>query len=137
MIANGNGPRATTASEPIQTFNVTSPRVTPNPQNPSGCDTPPKVRHVTNHEPSAWLRDKIATRIANLEARGALPNDFATVAPLGRPTGPDTSEDRTCDRCRTYVPRGVDLWLMVLHPVDSVALICGLCDTCYRLEVPA
>lgn len=43
-------------------------------------------------------------------------------------------EDRTCDRCRQYVPAGTDLWLFKIPVRDRLIVTGGFCTGCAQLE---
>lgn len=91
-------------------------------------------------EASAWLRQAAARRVRELP-----PMPCPTVAPLGPPSTHGTREDRTCDRCRTYVPptrpgRPVQFFTATYtlpHPVNGapVLLTFGMCRPCMTHEV--
>lgn len=94
-------------------------------------------------EPTAWLREAIDRRADLLEAQGA---DRAVcdlvVTPLAGPwAAPGTREDRTCDRCRVYVPPRLQLWIgaVQMQRVDGTValLVLGLCCLCRDAEVVA
>lgn len=87
-------------------------------------------------EGSAWLRSQVARRVRQITAAGHdVAGPVLIMTPLGEPTGPDSAEDTTCDRCRAHHPDG--LWCAIVVAAPSLHLVLGLCDTCYRLEVPA
>lgn len=95
-------------------------------------------------EPTAWMREAIDRRTAQLEDRGIDRTVCdAVVVPLaGNWTGiAGTREDRTCDRCRVYVPHGLDLWAgtVQMQRVDGTRalLAFGLCSACRNAEVVA
>jgi hypothetical protein len=98
------------------------------------------VKHRIIHEPSAWLRGAAATRVRQINARlkdidtsayGAI------VAQLGRTGALGSREDRSCNRCGTYVPPGRTLYLSVYQPTPRIHLCCGLCASCERKESAA
>ncbi|NNM44586.1 hypothetical protein [Knoellia koreensis] len=65
------------------------------------------------------------------------PRDAKTtvVAPLGRTLNThDTREDRTCDRCRTYVPTDETFHGLIVQPVPWLVLIGGMCRDCIVRE---
>lgn len=83
------------------------------------------------HEQTAWMRRTISRRVAELDRRG--PWIGVAVAPLGRPTARGQREDRTCDRCRTYVDRNT-FYCAAIHVRPDVVLVVGLCAGCGRRE---
>lgn len=88
------------------------------------------------HEPSAWLRDTAARRLAQIDALNLDAQGAVIVAPLmGSVTALGEPADRTCDRCSTYVPQGQDYFPGPVVPRVGVVLIMGLCQTCRDLEV--
>lgn len=105
------------------------------------------MRTITDHEPSLWLRWKIAAALdqpGGLRQCGHLtPKDKATVA-LWRPdwawcgecapTGiriTDPTEDRRCDRCR----RVSKMIYPMLVDAGPALIMFGLCRDCHRREV--
>ena len=88
-------------------------------------------------EPSAWLRGAAAKRVRQI---GAQLKDIDTsafgaiVAPLGTSGPPGSREDRTCDRCRCYVPQGDALHMFVYAPTPRIHLAGGLCGSCAAKE---
>ncbi|NYG05716.1 hypothetical protein BJ986_000203 [Phycicoccus badiiscoriae] len=109
------------------------------------------VRHMVDsvtsptYEPSAWLRERMARRVWELEHEGHGQSPFGrTVAPsvIVRPLGEahspgeGTREDRTCDRCGNYSPPGLRFHPLVLNPVPWLLLSGGLCHACHCLECP-
>lgn len=89
------------------------------------------------HEPSAWLRGRVAERVAAVRALGLDPCTASPVivAPLGRPGVPGERSDRECDRCGTYVPEGQKFVLSQLHALPGLLLVGGLCSSCAAAEV--
>lgn len=88
-----------------------------------------------DHEPTSWLREIERERLAEI---GALDLETDTIAALsGRPIVAGSREDRTCDRCREYVRKGLAFHPMIAWPRPNVALVGGLCGPCARLEVGA
>ena len=89
------------------------------------------------HEPSAWLRGAAAKRVRQI---GAQLKDTDTsafgaiVAPLGTSGPPGSREDRTCDRCRCYVPQGDALHMFVFLATPRIHLAGGLCASCASKE---
>lgn len=82
------------------------------------------------HEPTAWLRGALADVLARIDALDLEPGT-AVLAPLGRTAG---REDRTCDRCRHYVPEGPPFYCDLLIPRPGVHVVVGLCQVCRDLE---
>lgn len=90
------------------------------------------------HEPSAWLRARVAERAARARALGCDPDDPTgplVVMPLGRPGVPGEPSDRECDRCGRYVPEGQTFALSQLHALPGLLLVGGLCASCAAAEV--
>lgn len=88
-----------------------------------------------NHESTAWLRG--ATADAERRARAAQADFDApafAVVTLGPPTQPGTREDRTCDRCRTYVPEDILFWTFLQNRPGGIYVVGGLCGDCKELE---
>lgn len=87
------------------------------------------------HEATAWLRTTVARRLAYLDTLN-LDTSSTVIAPLGRPLagGSDDPEDRTCDRCRCYVPHGSPLYVGMVRPRPAVHFVVGLCQTCHGIE---
>lgn len=87
------------------------------------------------HEATAWLRTTAARRLAYLDTLN-LDTTTTIVAPLGRSLtgGSDSPEDRTCDRCRHYVPHGSPFYVGKVMPRPTVHLVVGLCQTCHNAE---
>lgn len=87
------------------------------------------------HEATAWLRTAVARRLAYLDTLD-LDTTTTVVAPLGRSLagGSTDPEDRTCDRCRHYVPHGSPLYVGMVRPRVTVHLVVGLCETCHAAE---
>lgn len=84
-------------------------------------------------EPTAWCRGTVAERVRELDQLD-IPAGLTVVEPLsGLP--PIGREDRTCDRCRVYVPRRLDFWLANVISGRFV-LVLGLCTSCARRESP-
>lgn len=85
-------------------------------------------------EPSAWLRDAISKRHKQIRTiHTNRPGDLV-VAPLGPKTAHGAREDRTCDRCRTYVPPGPLFYVHAFPAAPALVLIVGLCRDCHQLE---
>lgn len=97
----------------------------------SGASAP---NALAPHEPTAWLRTAVAQRMALIDQMTDLPEHGVIVGPLGRPTGLDSPEDLTCDRCRAYCPNGDGFWAFHVRPRHDVALIAGLCAVCASKE---
>lgn len=95
-----------------------------------------------SHEPSLWMRQGMAARVAALEPLlRLLPLSWGgVVTPLVRaiPT-PGSREDRTCDRCGGYTPPG-PLFFPFFLEVETgpglarLVVTGGLCADCARLE---
>lgn len=93
------------------------------------------AEHMLITEPSWWCRTTAARRVREL--RWTTPtSDQVVVAQLsGRPTPTGSAEDRTCDRCRAYVPPGPPFWCAVyMH--RGFRFVLGLCTDCARRESP-
>lgn len=88
------------------------------------------------NEPTAWLRQAVGDALASIDAlRLTLPAADLIVMPLsGRSTVAGSREDRTCDRCGLYVPRGPLFYPFALRPRQDVVLFGGLCRACCRRE---
>jgi hypothetical protein len=94
-------------------------------------------------EPTAWMRETIDRRLAQLDAHD--PNDYDLA--IGSLTGGwnpatvvGTREDRTCDRCRVYVPPRLPFWAAAVEYIDPASrtravLLTGLCNRCKDAEV--
>jgi len=92
---------------------------------------------VAIHECSAWLRGAAAKRVRQIGAqlKDIDTSDFgAIIAPLGSTGSPGSCEDRTCDRCRSYVPQGDALHMFVFWATPRIHLAGGLCASCARKE---
>lgn len=98
---------------------------------------------LDNHERSAWLRQVVAQRAAEVEATygGGVPASVPVMTWAAYAPGPPGGrEDRTCDRCRSYVPES-DTFCLYLAPAESstgrrLLLTGGLCQRCGTAEVP-
>lgn len=90
----------------------------------------------TLHEPSGWLRCRVAERVAAVRALGLDPYNLACVVvmPLGRPGVPGERSDRECDRCGVYVPPGETFAISQVHAHPGLLLVGGLCQTCTDAE---
>ena len=88
------------------------------------------------HEPSAWLRAKIAARVAYVRSLGLDPDrtDPLIIAPLGRPGVPGEPSDRECDRCQNVTPEGPLFYSMALPVRPGLTLVGGLCAGCGERE---
>jgi hypothetical protein len=92
-------------------------------------------------EPSAWLRAAEADAAVAV-GRGeravvVLPNrGGAAVALFDMASSPDpVREDRTCDRCRVFQPKGETCFHALFYrPRRGILLYGGLCHECARLE---
>lgn len=80
--------------------------------------------------PSAWMRAHVATH----GRPGMITKGWAGVAARGN------KEDRTCDRCRVYVPPTSDVEVprffsgIVPTPCNTGGVIVGLCKRCAEAE---
>lgn len=91
--------------------------------------------HVT--EATHWLRTRLGQIIEGCAVLGLNTESSTTtiVVPLGRTGAPGTREDRSCDRCGTYVPPG-SLLYGTKHQVRPALLVVGaLCPDCADREV--
>lgn len=89
-------------------------------------------------EPSWWCRTTANRRIRQLERRidDHITTSGVVVAQLsGAKVVPGGTEDRTCDRCRAYVPKGPPFWCAT-YAVGRYWLVMGLCTDCARRESP-
>lgn len=105
----------------------------------SGLKTPAKkscTEDTPPHEMSAWLRARVADRLARIRALGIDPNaaEPIVIAPLGRAATPGTPEDFSCDRCATIVDDGRPFVLVDLMAARGVRLFGGLCQPCAVAE---
>ena len=82
------------------------------------------------------MRNRIANLIAAAQAEGLDPHnsDRIILWPLGRSGKAGTREDRTCDRCRTYVPKGDTFYPAIIQATLRMLAVGGLCTTCYAIE---
>lgn len=88
-----------------------------------------------DHEGTAWLRGVTADAERRArEAQAAVHIPYAAIVSIGPPTFPGTREDRTCDRCRTFVAEGTLFWTFVQSRRGGVFIVGGLCDECRELE---
>jgi len=88
-----------------------------------------------DHEGTAWLRG--ATADAERRARAAqadLAEPSVAVVTIGPPALPGTREDRTCDRCRTFVDECILFWSFLQRRSGGVYIVGGLCDECREFE---
>lgn len=91
------------------------------------------------HEPSAWLRNRLNEIESTLrcvmgdqvEVVGQLPTYLVPLGPMGTV---GSWEERTCDRCRTYVPVGQSFYPIALAPLPYLVVTGGLCPACADLE---
>jgi hypothetical protein len=90
----------------------------------------------TPMEPSAWLRGEYTRIAARPEVRAALGRGMQVLVPIwpGSAFAPSDVEDRTCDRCRTYVPMGQKLWVFKQEPEYGLTVLGALCTPCARRE---
>ncbi|GAA3089281.1 hypothetical protein JOF29_007945 [Kribbella aluminosa] len=105
----------------------------------SGPDGKLKSTVTPPWEPSAWFRGQIV-RVATRTRLVALPYDGTTVVVVAlRHAQPGSREDRTCDRCREYVPPMSAKFFCGAQHFRISGHVCGvmtfgLCDRCRRLE---
>jgi hypothetical protein len=96
-------------------------------------------KHQIIHEPSAWMRGAAAKRARQIgeQLKGIDTSAYgAIVSLLGRTGPPGSREDRECDRCRRFVPKGDLLHLFTYQPTPQIHLAGGLCGSCARKEGP-
>ena len=88
------------------------------------------------HEPSGWLRGVSARRVRDARRAGLNPDSHGPiiVLPIGSSCARGSREDRTCDRCRAYVPEGAILWLFGWQAAQALILTGALCTTCHTRE---
>lgn len=94
--------------------------------------------HFVITEPTWWCRTTVARRIRQLERNAGehLTRSGMVVAQLSQTkVVPGETEDRTCDRCRTYVPKGPPFWCATFA-MGRFLLVMGLCTDCARRESP-
>ena len=88
-------------------------------------------------EPSAWMRGRLAAlerKAWRAVSADRDPASCVVIAALTRHELPGTWQDRTCDRCRAYVPPGESLH-MLSHLVRPWLVVTGgLCDGCAAAE---
>jgi hypothetical protein len=107
--------------------------------------TPDTSNVLESWEPSAWFRGELDRAAATI--RAVVPDDGRVVttvmAPLGRGARPGSREDRTCDRCRKYVPptrrNQAPRFFVGAIPIELSKAIrgivtYGLCVHCVALE---
>ncbi|UKA65439.1 hypothetical protein LFT44_13025 [Arthrobacter sp. FW306-05-C] len=104
---------------------------------------------TTNHEPTAWLKNRLQLLAADLDAGhvthcGHLNGNGAVgIIGLWAPRkavcrdcqhliGIQGAADRTCDRCGHHDPAGVTL--SAVRPIPALIVLMGLCDACQRKE---
>lgn len=105
---------------------------------PPAPDELPDGAPTIVREPTAWLRGRAGERVREICAMGLDPDGTTTiVVPLGRSGRIGSREERTCDRCRTYVPVGTLFYPVAHHPAKSVFVVGGLCASCVAMEVGA
>lgn len=107
---------------------------------PPPCSPGPWPMHLgPDHEPSSWLRELKAARVRQTTHLAATlaPTDVLVGTLTGRPTRDGSREDRTCDRCRTWVPYDGNLHMLVVQPTPQLLLVGGLCSGCLEREVGA
>lgn len=84
----------------------------------------------TNHEPTAWMRSAVAAKLRQIDSLD-VETGTTIVCPMGRTAG---REDRTCDRCRHYVPEGPPFYVDTIRPRPRVHIVVGLCQVCRDAE---
>lgn len=84
----------------------------------------------TKHEPTSWMRTAVAATLRRIDSLD-VERDTTIVCTLGRTAG---REDRTCDRCRHYVPIGPPFYVDMIQPRPGVHIVVGLCQVCRDLE---
>lgn len=100
-----------------------------------GLETESTAFGAAPWEPSAWMRQRLAERVeVAVRERAAAGGDVAVVIPLGRTGTPGSREERSCDRCSTYVPPGTELLMLVFRPEPWLHITGGLCQACWSLE---
>jgi hypothetical protein len=89
------------------------------------------------HECTAWMRTAAARRVRQIEAE-LKDIDTSTygaiVAPIGMTGAPGSREDRSCDRCRAFVPPGDLLHMFVYRATARIHLAGAFCTACARKE---
>ncbi|MFC5998280.1 hypothetical protein ACFP6A_06015 [Quadrisphaera sp. GCM10027208] len=81
------------------------------------------------------MRQRLAERVERaVRERAAAGGDVAVVIPLGRTGAPGSEQDRSCDRCGTYVPVGTELLMLVFAPEPWLRVVGGLCPACWTRE---
>lgn len=95
----------------------------------TNTDRPPR-------ELSAWMRGRMGELVTRVTSMGLDPHHGPTtiVLPLGEPARVGSREDRTCDRCRTYVPTGRALHPVLVHVTPHMVAGGALCRACVDLE---
>ncbi len=86
------------------------------------------------NEPSAWLRGVAAERVREITALRLYASAEVVVAPIGRTGDQGSREDRSCDRCRSYVRVGTLIHLFTYQPNARTYLVGGLCGRCAHKE---
>ena len=89
-----------------------------------------------DHEPSAWFRGAI---LAALRRADQIPRRSRSRIALNLsrvPCKAGDPEDRTCDRCRRFIPTsgGEDFFPFVWPARSDLLLRVGLCRSCLLLE---
>lgn len=87
-------------------------------------------------EPSAWMRGVHARIAARAEVQGMLARELLVLVPIwpGSAFIATDVEDRTCDRCRTYVAMGVIPFAYRAAKLPGLTIAGGLCADCARRE---
>lgn len=89
-------------------------------------------------EYTAWLRGVLQNVgqhpvLGQITERGIAVAVTLAYAVGHEPLHPEV-EDRTCDRCRQYVPTGTDLWLFRIPVREKLIVTGGFCTGCARLK---
>jgi hypothetical protein len=92
-------------------------------------------------ELSSWLRTAAAAgyRTAVRVGGDTLAQGGTVAVPIGPAQADPETEDRTCDRCRTYVPPAEVFWpFKCEYPAlaGHVIVFGGLCTACRDKELP-
>lgn len=115
----------------------TAPQTPAKKSGPTVAPTAPEAPQAAIHEPSAWLRDRMAERAHRARSLGfdlRRPSPVV-IMPLGSSGAPGTRADRECDRCETFVPEGQALYGSRLHALPGLLLVGAFCTACAALEV--
>lgn len=102
---------------------------------------PAFTKLTATHERSAWMRGRLAERARHAEPLHQMDPKQVIITPLGRRGQPGNREDRTCDRCGTYVPPTsgpTAFWVLAERPHPWLVVCGGLCRQCAQHEgIPA